>query len=251
MYAYTYIYMYMCARTYRHMIVHVNMYHAYTFISHRRLVATIFDDHLYYHFNIIIIIIIVITMIIFIQFLGCIELSMCLRKNTLELISKYRKIKNIHNEAEKAENTKIIEYLNELNGRLKMFLSVAFSVDMVSVQRVSFETSSGIILEKIAKGEAVHSVRTLNELKKRLRDGRRYAYINLIHIYRYIYVCIHTYICIFTYVYIYLNIFTHEIKKRLRDGRRYVYEYIYLFVCITISILHVCKVDRHIVIRIY
>jgi hypothetical protein len=95
---------------------------------------------------------------------------MCLRKNTLELLSKYRKTKKNDTNI---ENLRIFEYLNELNGKLKTFLSVAFSVDMVSVQRVSFETSSGMILEKIAKGEAVHSVRTLNELKKRLRDGRR------------------------------------------------------------------------------
>jgi len=101
---------------------------------------------------------------------GCIELSMCLRKNSLELLSKYDKIKK--NEMV-FENLRIKEYLTELNGKLKIFLSVAFSVDMLSVQRVSFETSSGIILEKIAKGEAVHNVRTLNELKKRLRDGRR------------------------------------------------------------------------------
>jgi hypothetical protein len=45
--------------------------------------------------------------------------------------------------------------------------------DSMSLKRVTFETSSGILLERIAKGESVHRVRSLHELKRRLHDGRR------------------------------------------------------------------------------
>ena len=41
------------------------------------------------------------------------------------------------------------------------------------LRRVEFGTSSGDILDRVAKGESVHRVRTLRELKRRLHDGRR------------------------------------------------------------------------------
>ena len=48
------------------------------------------------------------------------------------------------------------------------FLKPVFSIDILQLHRITFEHSSGNILEKVARGESVHRVRSLSELKRRL-----------------------------------------------------------------------------------
>jgi hypothetical protein len=45
--------------------------------------------------------------------------------------------------------------------------------DSMELRRIEFETSSGILLERVARGESVHRVRSIHELKRRLHDGKR------------------------------------------------------------------------------
>lgn len=63
--------------------------------------------------------------------------------------------------------------LKDLDQSLKTWLTSVFCVDAVELRRITFDSSSGDILEKVARGEAVHSVRSLSELKRRLHNGRR------------------------------------------------------------------------------
>lgn len=56
---------------------------------------------------------------------------------------------------------------------LMKFLSSVFCHQALSLKRITFESSSGNILERVARSEAVHSVRSLSELKRRLHNGRR------------------------------------------------------------------------------
>ncbi len=63
--------------------------------------------------------------------------------------------------------------LQSLDDYIRNWLSVILSVDTLQLKRVTFEHSSGDILEKVARGESVHRVRSLAELKRRLHDGRR------------------------------------------------------------------------------
>jgi hypothetical protein len=56
---------------------------------------------------------------------------------------------------------------------LKNWLENVFCYDSLALKRVTFDCSSGNILEKVAKGESVHRVRSLSELKRRLHDGKR------------------------------------------------------------------------------
>lgn len=52
------------------------------------------------------------------------------------------------------------------------FLNSVFAVDNLRLRQVTFEHSSGNILEKVARGEAVHRVRGLSELKRRLHGNQ-------------------------------------------------------------------------------
>ena len=61
----------------------------------------------------------------------------------------------------------------ELDKFLMKFLSSVFCHQALSLKRITFESSAGNILERVARGEAVHSVRSLSELKRRLHNGRR------------------------------------------------------------------------------
>ena len=49
---------------------------------------------------------------------------------------------------------------------------IAFNPDMLELKRITYETSNGAILEKIARGENVHIVRGLSDLKRRFNNGR-------------------------------------------------------------------------------
>jgi hypothetical protein len=63
--------------------------------------------------------------------------------------------------------------LTDLDQVIKQFLQSAFCFDSLQLKRITFENSSGNVLEKVARGESVHRVRSLSELKRRLHDGRR------------------------------------------------------------------------------
>lgn len=56
---------------------------------------------------------------------------------------------------------------------LKQWLGACFCLDSLELRRITFDHSSGNVLEKVARGESVHRVRSLSELKRRLHNGRR------------------------------------------------------------------------------
>ena len=68
---------------------------------------------------------------------------------------------------------KIRQYWKEMDSELKRWLLVSFSSELLYHQQVSFDTSSGTILHKIARGESVHPVNTLSDMRRSLSDGRR------------------------------------------------------------------------------
>ncbi|OQR84300.1 malonyl-CoA decarboxylase (MCD) [Achlya hypogyna] len=69
--------------------------------------------------------------------------------------------------------------LRALDGHLQTFLAAWFAVGFLSLERVTYERSSGALLEKIIRYEAVHPVGTIIELKRRLGNGRRcYAFFH-------------------------------------------------------------------------
>ncbi|TYZ69370.1 hypothetical protein PybrP1_005632 [[Pythium] brassicae (nom. inval.)] len=63
--------------------------------------------------------------------------------------------------------------LRSLDVSLKQFLASWFSVGFLHLERVTYEHSSGQLLEKIIRYEAVHPVGTIIELKRRLGKSRR------------------------------------------------------------------------------
>lgn len=60
----------------------------------------------------------------------------------------------------------------KLDELVQNWLSVAFCVDSLSLQQITFD-SSGSALELIARADTVHSVRSISALKKRLQKRRR------------------------------------------------------------------------------
>lgn len=67
-----------------------------------------------------------------------------------------------------------IRDIRALDGVLVRFLGNVFCRNMLSHHRITFENSSGLVLEKLAEAEAVHKIRALSEMKKRLSSkGRR------------------------------------------------------------------------------
>jgi hypothetical protein len=87
-----------------------------------------------------------------------IKFGMALRSDVLELLRK----KNPQNEG-----------LNALDTLLANWLFAVFCISALKLQRVTFDTSSGLLLERIAADEAVHRIRALSEMKNRLTNGRR------------------------------------------------------------------------------
>lgn len=63
--------------------------------------------------------------------------------------------------------------LKALDKAIQQWLSYSLSLDTLELRRITFDSSSGHILEKVARGESVHRVRSLTELKRRLYDGKR------------------------------------------------------------------------------
>jgi hypothetical protein len=86
-----------------------------------------------------------------------IKFGMILREDVLELLKKNRQD----------------ERLITLDGLLSNWLCAVFCISALKLQRVTFDTSSGLLLERIAADEAVHRIRALSEMKNRLTNGRR------------------------------------------------------------------------------
>jgi malonyl-CoA decarboxylase len=60
----------------------------------------------------------------------------------------------------------------QLDECVQNWLSVAFCVDSLALQQITFD-SSGSSLEIIARADTVHAVRSISALKKRLQKSRR------------------------------------------------------------------------------
>ena len=71
------------------------------------------------------------------------------------------------------QNKKHHEGLLSIDSFLSKWLFSVFCISALKLQRVTFDTSSGLLLEKIAAEEAVHRIRALSEMKNRLTNGRR------------------------------------------------------------------------------
>ena len=68
--------------------------------------------------------------------------------------------------------------LSKLDECIQDWLSVVFCVDSLSLEHITFD-SSGTTLERIARSDTVHAVRSISSLKKRLHNGRRcYALVH-------------------------------------------------------------------------
>jgi len=67
----------------------------------------------------------------------------------------------------------LLVYLKELDSHMKNLLSAWFGRGSLDIQRITYEGTSALIIEKIATSEAVHPVRNLGDLRTRLGDDHR------------------------------------------------------------------------------
>ena len=91
------------------------------------------------------------------------HLSMRLREDVL-IMMKSNKKKNINDER-----------IHVLDDILKKWLHTFLASDAIQLKRVTFEESSGEMLEKVAKGDLVYPVKRMRDLKLRVRlnNGKR------------------------------------------------------------------------------
>lgn len=90
-----------------------------------------------------------------------IRFAMCIREDLMSL-------------KRQSKEEGVVEKIRCLDTVLVEYLSCVFSRNMLTHQRITFEHSSGLELEKLAEAEAVHKIRALSEMKKRLSSkGRR------------------------------------------------------------------------------
>lgn len=61
---------------------------------------------------------------------------------------------------------------SQLDEMLQNWLSIVFCVDSLTTQQITFD-SAGSVLERIARSDNVHAVRSISGLKKRLQSSRR------------------------------------------------------------------------------
>jgi Malonyl-CoA decarboxylase C-terminal domain len=106
---------------------------------------------------------------------GSLLLAMSLRKNALHLLRTPNVNTSERVAIDSSPNKR--KFWKEIDAEVGKWLFSAFSSDMLTIKQISFTTSSGSVLEKIANGESVHPVRNLRDLKSRLKDGRRYCVI--------------------------------------------------------------------------
>lgn len=72
-----------------------------------------------------------------------------------------------------SDEDELLVYLKELDSHMKNLLSAWFGPGMLMVERITYEGTSALIIEKIATSEAVHPVRSLEDLRTRLGDDHR------------------------------------------------------------------------------
>lgn len=71
------------------------------------------------------------------------------------------------------ESTSMQSRMQPLEDHLRKLLSTWFSPGMLETQRITFNTTSAGVIEKIAVKEAVHPMKSLDDLRKRLGPKRR------------------------------------------------------------------------------
>ena len=67
----------------------------------------------------------------------------------------------------------LLVHLRELDSHMKNLFSAWFGQGLLDIQRITYEGTSAAIIEKIATSEAVHPVRSLEDLRTRLGDDHR------------------------------------------------------------------------------
>lgn len=72
-----------------------------------------------------------------------------------------------------AKDILLVHQLRQLDNDLKGLLSILFLQPMLELHRVSYESTPASIIEKIARKEAVHPLRSLEDLRTRLGPNRR------------------------------------------------------------------------------
>ena len=98
---------------------------------------------------------------------GAVKLAMTLRKDLNAIYSVANR--SDFNPLSEMDKTTVRDF----DRFLKNWLGSCFCVDALELRRITFDHSSGNVLEKVARGESVHRVRSLSELKRRLHNGRR------------------------------------------------------------------------------
>jgi malonyl-CoA decarboxylase len=70
-------------------------------------------------------------------------------------------------------NDDLLPQLKQLDSHLLKLLSTWFSPGMLEIRRITYETTPASIIETIAVREAVHPMKSLDDLRTRLGSGRR------------------------------------------------------------------------------
>ena len=72
-----------------------------------------------------------------------------------------------------------VQLLSSIDNKLSAWLSTIIYSDLLDFQVISYDTSSGAMLEKVTVGDAVHPVKTIVDMKKRFSPSRRcYALVH-------------------------------------------------------------------------
>lgn len=106
---------------------------------------------------------------------GSLTTSMQLRDDIMTLMKSKGLAESLPLLCSGKEDDKTVKgQLKHLDKIIQSYLQTSLlCYDSMELRRIEFETSSGILLERIARGESVHRVRSLHELKRRLHDGKR------------------------------------------------------------------------------
>lgn len=96
---------------------------------------------------------------------GAINTCMVLRDDISDMLSKIPKAE--------LKTSETATKLKKVDKVVQQWLGNSICLDTLELKRITFDHSSGAILEKVARGESVHRVRSLSELKRRLQDGKR------------------------------------------------------------------------------
>lgn len=74
---------------------------------------------------------------------------------------------------------KHVPTLKALDSSLQVYLTTMFALDNLHLERVQWDTASGSMLDHVARGESVHRIRSLAELKRRLDASKRcFAFVH-------------------------------------------------------------------------